>query len=153
MITKGIVEDFIDIYNVKVRIPVFNKIKSDPLATPTKDLYTAAICSLANVNMNLRLGDIVYIGFEDHDVSKPVILGSIYNENGTNTLPDYKVNNLEVVGEAKLPENTSIGNITNDQLKYLTGIRTNIQQELDKILDVSVNNDGVLLFEHNSYDT
>ena len=56
MIQKAIIEQKIDKYSMRVRIPVYNKIKSDPTATPTDELYVASIQTLPGCSPNYQEG-------------------------------------------------------------------------------------------------
>ena len=108
MITKGIVEEIVDNYFVKVRIPVLDKAQNALQSTPTHNLPTATVCTIPNCRPNLRQGDIVFVGFEDNSLIQPIILGCLYKENLTNSLIDLNVNSLNVAVDTKLSKNTSI---------------------------------------------
>lgn len=140
MLTKGIIEDIIDPYHVKVRIPIFDRMSSSSLHIEDTDLNEALICSLPHCDLNIQRGDIVFIGFEDNDFSKPIVLGYLYRSNMTSTYCDLILNSLVVNIDAKLPVNTQIGSVTANEIKCLTGLKENIQNRLDfmsqQILDL-----------------
>ena len=73
MLQKAIIEKKLDKYSMKVRIPVYNKVKSDPTATPTNEFYTATIQTLPGCSPNYQEGDVVIVDFENDDVSFPII--------------------------------------------------------------------------------
>jgi hypothetical protein len=132
MITKAIVEEIISPYKVRVRIPLLDRPTHTPLSTKTQDLNTATICTLPNCYINLQVGDVVFVGFEDNTAYKAVVLGHLCKEAVT-TYADMILNTLEVNVAAKLPANTSIGNITATQLAYLEGLTDNIQGQLNSL--------------------
>ena len=80
MITKAIVEEVLTPYQVRVRIPILDRVSSSELSTPTEELNIATICSLPNCYINVQKGDIVFVGFEDNTYRKAVILGHLSRE-------------------------------------------------------------------------
>ena len=133
MLTKGIVEKVITPYKVKVRLPVFDGIEGTRNATETNELSEAIICSLPNSGNLVNIGDIVIIGFEDNDTSKPIILGHLFKETDNNTLVNLKVGALETTGATKLSKDTHIGEIKPKEIEALSGISSNIQGQIDNI--------------------
>lgn len=131
MITKGIIENIIDATHVKVRMPVIDGLKGIKQSTPTEFLSEATICALPNSNNNIQEGDIVFIGFEDNDIGKPIILGHLFKE--SSTYIDLTLRNLQVNSTCTLPAETSIGNITPTLIKMLNGATSNIQGQLDEL--------------------
>lgn len=133
MITKGIVEDIVDEYRVRVRMPFIDSVKDTQQATPTELLSIATICTLPNEHPNLHIGDIVFIGFEDYDIGKPIILGLLFKSTASESYIDLIIRNLTVNSNCSLPWNTSIGEITPNELKSLSGIESNIQAQIDDL--------------------
>jgi len=131
MLTKGIVEKLIDSYRIKVRIPVYNKPSYVNGATITNDLYEACICTLPNCSMNLQVGDIVILGFEDNDIAQPIILGCLYAKDINYSKTDLVVSSIEALNSVNLPQDTYIGNVTPTDLGYLTGLKSNVQGQID----------------------
>lgn len=130
MVTKGIIEQVISPYKFRVRIPVYNKAKSSPTSTPTDELAIAITCSPAGVISNFKVGDVVIVGFEDNMIGKPVILGYL-NNGKADSLPDINALSLNIVTEAKLPYNTMIGSVTPSELAMLSGIKNNVQWQIE----------------------
>ena len=134
MITKGIVEELKG-YQAKVRLPIYDGLANTKNATSNENLSYATVCVTTNLNNSLNVGDIVYVSFEDNDKGKPVILGQLYKEE-MNTLADMKlnsanINQLTVNKNASLPQNTSIGSISSKEIAALSGIKDNIQNQID----------------------
>ena len=133
MLTRGIIEDVLSPYKVKVRIPLLHRMDSANIATTTEDLNTATICSMPNCYINPQVGDIVFVAFEDNTYYKAVILGHLSRAAMTNTYGDFSMNSLLVNSSAKLPEETTIGSITSEELLMLSGLEGNIQKQLNNI--------------------
>ena len=80
MIQKGIIESIISAYEYKVRIPRYDKLITTPGGVSTEDLSSAIVCSVPGTKISFAEGDIVLVGFENDELSKPVILGTLYKE-------------------------------------------------------------------------
>lgn len=119
MLQKAIIERKLDKYSMKVRIPVYNKVKSDPTATPTNELYTATIQTLPGCSPNYQEGDVVIVDFENDDLSFPIIIGLLYREHMPQGSTDIIADSLVVNVNTNLSENTLIGEVTPDSLKKL----------------------------------
>lgn len=134
MITRGIVEEVVNKYQVRVRIPIYHKSATAPFATPTRELNEGAICTVPNCHPNYRVGDIVLLGFEEEDIGKPVIIGMLYSEVSTSTCCDQLFSSLAVSTNCKLPYETAIGNVHSNNISCLEGLITNVQQQFDSII-------------------
>ena len=119
MLQKAIIEKKLDKYSMKVRIPVYNKVKSDPTATPTNELYTATIQTLPGCSPNYQEGDVVIVDFENDDLSFPIIIGLLYREHMPKGSTDITADSLVVNVNTNLSENTLIGQVTPESLKKL----------------------------------
>lgn len=131
MITKAYIIDIIDKYRVRVRIPIFNKSYSSPSSTPTDSLSVATICTLPGVVPNYKVGDVVYVGFEEDIISKPVVLGILCYLGMDKSSSDATFNSMSVGSVATLPQQTSVGNISPKELDTLKGVRGSIQNQID----------------------
>ena len=143
MITKAVVEEIVSPYQVKVRIPLFDKSDSSAQSRNTEDLNIATICSLPNCYINLQVGDIVFVGFEDNTYYKAVVLGHLCRNIESETYADLILSSLNVNMSAKLPQDTTIGDITTSELSCLQGITENIQKQINDI-----NSKLTILFEN-----
>lgn len=132
MITKAIVEEVLSPYQVRIRIPLLDRASHTPLATKTENLNTATICTLPNCYINVQVGDIVFVAFEDNTSYKAVILGHLSKE-ATTSYADLILNNLTVMTSTHLSNDTYIGNITPTQLLYLSDITDSVQGQLDSL--------------------
>ena len=129
MITKAIVEQIIDSSSVNVRIPVLDKIEDASTGVPLGSCQIAHICSLPNIEYNFNIGDIVFVDFEDNNMDNPVIIGYLYGVSDSKV--DGTVESILVRSCAKLPSSIQIGEVTEDELSCLVGIKTNIQNSIN----------------------
>ena len=135
MITRATIEQKIDEYNYKVRIPIFDRGKDDSLATPTKDLSIAVASLPKGMYGSLQEGDVVFVGFENNQIESPVILGHLYREDlFKSEFSINTVNTLEAKAKVILPTSITIGNnISYKEIFCLDGITENIQSQLDTL--------------------
>ena len=61
MVTRGIVEQVIDPYHIRVRLPLYDGAPFLTTSVPTSDLSVATVCTLPNTNPNIQVGDIVFV--------------------------------------------------------------------------------------------
>jgi len=116
MITKAIIEGMgVGTNRFYVRIPYFESAGEVEHA-----VYEATYCYTPGTVDTLNVGDVVFVGFEDHFSAKPVILGKLF------TFGDYKgnsgatsVSSIDVSTKATLPKDTTIGGITADGIDAL----------------------------------
>lgn len=133
MMTRAIVEEVLTPFEVRVRIPSLDRVKGDSLCTRTEDLNIATICTLPNCYLNVQVGDIVFIVFEDNTERKAVIIGHLSRELMSNTLSDLHVGDLIIDGILQTSKNSRIGDISYSEMQHLSGIDTNIAQELKRL--------------------
>lgn len=110
---KGIIEKVESRYLYRVRIPVYHKVENTPGAVETEDLPTAPVCTLPGLDLIYRVGDVVWIGFENDEIGLPVILGILYRQDDVISTSDIHCDSIEVLSNAKLPIATTIGNVGN----------------------------------------
>lgn len=79
MLTKAIIKQLNELDNNKflVYIPLLK------LATQSVEEATleATLCSEDSISNSLRVGDVVFVDFEDNRYNKPVIQGKLFNKN------------------------------------------------------------------------
>lgn len=126
MLTKAYISDIINSNSIKIRMPLFNKIDGVNGATPKSELSIACVCSLPNFITAPQTGDIVIVGFEEDDTSKPVILGYLSKNTESNSMTDIKCNKLVAIDDVELNEHTTIGEVLPENIKCLKNLKANI---------------------------
>lgn len=134
MITKAIIEEKINEYTYRVRIPIFDGSKNSLISTAAKDLCIAVASMPKGIYNSLQKNDVVIVGFEDNDVENPIILGQLYREslNTLNEFPTIITDVLTVNNQVNLPKNTTIGTITYEDLFTLVGMIDQLTKLLPK---------------------
>lgn len=113
MITKAIIESNQVDNQYKIRIPKYHKLQGIATSTTTDQLPFATVCYIPGIVPVYSIGDIVYVDFENDDLSFPIILGKLLcNDNEDKTLSNIKANSLKVEIDTRLSEDTQIGTIT-----------------------------------------
>lgn len=85
MLTKGkIIEILWDINRIKVEVPLFTAAGSTE-----KSVMNATAIVTPGVTDFYKVGDVVYIGFENDEVDRPVILGKLFTGLENNEIPEY----------------------------------------------------------------
>ena len=116
MITKAIIRRLTtsEDNHFIVYVPYFQK------ANDTEDVATvpATLVYIPGISNTLRVGDVVYVGFEDNYTSKPVILGKLFTgmdgkDKITTTLT---TRTFEVIEKTSLPYSTNIGDLNINSL-------------------------------------
>ena len=141
MITRAYIEQQIDQFHYRVRMPIFDKVEESPQHTRFEELAIATVCVPKGLNNSLSIGDVVIVGFEDNSASKPIILGQLYRED---VLTDFQLylhtSNINVNDKALLPYNTTIGNISFSQIfniaQQVPGLITQIEQLQAKVVSL-----------------
>lgn len=145
MISRAFVEGIVDNTHVKVRIPRINKVEGAVGATPYTELGMAVMCVPPGFSPRLKRGDIVLVAYEDDDDGSPVVLGLLFQP-FSDTVCDAKIDSLEVNVSTKLPEDTSIGDVSEENIKTLIGVNDNIQTQIDTV-DLKTENNSSLIAE------
>lgn len=142
MIVKGIVESVENRNNIKVRVPFLNGASNQADSTPTDDLPNCTICQLPNLSMQLNIGDIVWLSFENAQWDKPVIIGFLDIAQKSKVSP--VVDSITVDTNARLPYETNIGDVSPQSIACLTGLNQNIA-------DYMANNTSVYTLDLTDY--
>lgn len=133
MIEKGIIEKIEDDYTVRVRIPKLHLMQGDPFATPTEDLSLGCIAVQPGLDVTYNVGDIVMVTFEQNTYEDVCVLGLLYREQKSKSTTNPTVDSLVVSLDCKLPNETTIGDISYSEIESLRNIKGNLQQELIRI--------------------
>lgn len=131
MVTKAIVDEILTPYLIKVRIPLIDGAENSRDGTLKENLCESTICSLPNSSNLVSIGDIVYVAFEDGDYAKPVIIGHLIKESKNIVYPDIESRVFKVYSMADLPKETTIGSVLPIEIEKLSGIKSNIQKQID----------------------
>lgn len=131
MLVKAIIEQIIDNYSARIRIPIFHKSANSPYCTNFNDLPIASICTIPGLSLVLKVGDIVYVDFEKDEKDLPVIMGVLAKPDIKSSC-DISAQSVDIEISCNLPENTSISK--NNKLKQL-----NMETNLNEL--AGVNND------------
>lgn len=132
MIAKAIVEEVIDQYSIRVRIPSIDRTYQSSVRVDSRNLDVAVVCTLPGCDPNIRVGDIVIVASDEAE-EDTIILGHLYRTKKTETLCDMLLSKLTVSDSAALPEATSIGNVSSFELQQLTGLTGNVQFQLSQL--------------------
>lgn len=112
----------------QVRIPYFEG------NTNREVIYSALLCNQPGEYDGYKVGDCVFVGFEDTRLNVPIILGKLYTEK-EDVASSHTVSNLNVTGSITLPADTKIGGYStvdifkNAQKESNTGDLSNLEYE------------------------
>ena len=133
MITRAIVDSVLDSYTFKIRIPILNRTSSSTVKISSALLPEAVVCCSPGYSMNLQPGDVVIVASDDTEKDW-TILGLLFTSSMRESTADLVLNDLRVVNAVTLPDNTSIGSVSNKNIQCLSGVKENIQKQLDEIV-------------------
>ena len=136
MIMQAIIEKINQDGTCYVNIPNYSKLRNLNKNNIQNEGYLAHFVTLPNCAPNASVGDRVYVGFLNNNSGEPIILGHMYFQNPdisakTDSTYSAMFSDLEVNATTTLPESTTIRNISSTEIKYLEGLRANIQKQLD----------------------
>ena len=116
MLCKAIIEEVINSYSARVRIPIYHKISGSAFATNTRDLPIASICTVPGVHLALKAGDVVFVDFELDHRDMPVILGVLAHEDVLSSC-DLAAQSIKATVSCDLPKDTYYS--TDDELRKI----------------------------------
>lgn len=103
MITKAIIlERLIGTNTYSIRVPFLETSGVDA------GRLIATVADNPAIIEEYRVGDVVYVNFEEHQANKPVIVGKLYVE-GSEPRGHANFEALNVLTSVSLPENTTVG--------------------------------------------
>lgn len=135
MITRGIIEEVVDSYTARVRIPTVDRIATSTIHTASNNLRQAIVSALPGIVLHLSVGDVVIVDIPDHSSSSGTILGYLYRPEVKDFKCDALFDTLSVQSVSSLPQDTTIGEVTSSELHCLRGVSSNIQKQLDDMLE------------------
>ena len=125
MITKAIIEQKLDEFQYKVRIPIFDRTSDSTYFTDTAELAIAVASVPKGITNTLEVNDIVFVGFEDNNIANPVILGQLYNEK---LLKQHNLHiqarSIDIEESANLPISTTLSDIS--LYDYITKLKEQV---------------------------
>ena len=137
MVTKAIIKEKIN-NKFTVRIPLFESAGNN-----NEVVFTATLCYQPGNLEAYNVGDVVFVAFENSEISKPVIVGKLYLGEEKNPRGQIQTSSIEILAEAKLPANTSLGNVSAEDV-YSAIRNDKITQDrlnqLEKKLNDLINN-------------
>lgn len=140
MLTKGyIVELATKTSNkFKVRIPLFDSAGQDTLTNEDNTVDATLCYEPSNLN-SYKVGDCVFIEFENDEESKPVIMGKLYTTSTKETRGLGNLNTLNVSSSATLPLDSTLGDVKLqafiDNLKLSQNNKDRINQLSIKVVE------------------
>ena len=92
VLTRAYIDE-IDYPNAKlrVRIPTLNGVKESTASTPSEQLEWASILQTPGIDIDYKVGDVVVVGFEDNDLSSPIVLGFLKLSEGSSKVPQGRL--------------------------------------------------------------
>lgn len=95
--------------------------------------YLATLSNTPGNTRGYKVGDAVFIGFEDNSFSSPVILGQLFLSKKYETTAFEYLNSLEVTESAILPGNTTIGGLNFTDLIRSINASKNVLANLSQL--------------------
>lgn len=132
MITKAIVEDIVDEYSIRVRIPSIDRVLQSNIHVNTDELDVAVVCTLPGCKPNLQRGDVVIVAYDAAE-EDTIILGHLYRSKKTDTYIDLILSSINVNNHAILPQSTQIGSVTSREIQCLSGAKDNLQAQITSL--------------------
>lgn len=115
----------------------------------------ATFISISGIENTYKVGDVVYVEFEDNEYSRPVIIGKLYTdkENADEITTTIIAKASQITTTSKLPDSTYLGDSASDSLitkieraEYLS--ESNYENKQDKLISgqtiKTINNESIL---------
>lgn len=127
MLTKGKITEVRET-TLMVRLPVFESAGNN-----NPQIVECTVCyNPGNLN-GYKIDDVVWVGFENNQIHKPVVLGKLYLGTSEESSNFSKVDSLNVSGSAVLPANTVIGNLDFNEIKNISGQISQLDAKIDQV--------------------
>ena len=108
-----------DDYKIRIRIPRFHKFEGPAGSTDFNNLPLATVCSFPGLTTIYMPGDIVYVDFENDDISRPVIVGKLSrSDDNSGSFSDISGHAATFKADTHLSSETTIGDIIYQDLLY-----------------------------------
>ncbi len=117
----------------KIYIPIFRRAGESKDSKLSASIMYATLLYTPGSENGYRVGDIVYISFENNQMGNPIILGKLFL-NTTQDVPNTASiigDNLNISGKATLPKDTKIGEVTGNEIEKLFRLVSNNTNLID----------------------
>lgn len=131
MITRARVHKVVSDTEVVLEIPLYELIYRDGYESMPNELPIAKIASPPGCSPKYKVGDVVFVCIENDSLSNPVVVGSLVGDRRSSSTSDMALDSLAVKVNTNLSEDTSIGEVTKDNIKCLLGLGENVQKKFD----------------------
>ncbi len=131
MVTKGYIEKVVDKNKVIVRCPVYDKIQTATNNNTTNNRFS--VCTISGTKINMHIGDVVFVGFEDSNLYNGVVLGYLSKDSETFSYVEISALSLDVSTSAVFPKQTNIGSVPWVDIQNLSGVTSNINEQIQEI--------------------
>lgn len=115
----------------EIYVPIFCSAGESRYLPTSAAIMKATLCYNPGVDNGYRVGDIVFISFENNEMGQPVILGKLYLNDGSDLTSNINGDELSISSNAKLPINTKIGDISGNDIAKLFRIVANLKNVID----------------------
>lgn len=129
MITKGIILNINSDNTCEVHVPLF-----DTAGIPDRSIVTATFAITPGIYNSYAPNDVVYVGFENNEVSAAFIIGKLYvspTSEDSRNVGAIIGNSLKIIDKVTLPINTTIGNISANDLANLNNTIRSLTDKLE----------------------
>ena len=149
MVTKGKILEIISDKEVKIEVPAFGLIEEMEGESEVNEMPVARICTVPGCLPNFAVGDVILICIEDNDLSAPMIMGRLIPDDESLGTSNATFQTLAVEKDTTLSKDTTIGDVTPENISYLEGVTSHIQAQFDTNTTQKINalNDLSKLFK------
>lgn len=134
MLTKAIILDRLLDNHYLVRVPVLESPNDLEMSK-----VEATLAHVPGIVESYKTGDVVMVGFEDHNPYKPIILGKLYLQDEEDTSRGHaELEALDVKEKVSLPNNLTIGGKT----------FTNVSEFFEYLQDLEIESGSMAITAH-----